>query len=71
MFIPRLKLSNVHGESVGPRPGDSPFTLWRRQFPIRLGFAMTINIPKGKVSVRSASICRHRALAMDSCTLLC
>ncbi|GBN37068.1 hypothetical protein AVEN_2251-1 [Araneus ventricosus] len=39
-FIPRITLS--------PSDSNLPFQLQRRQFPIRLGFAMTINKSRGQ-----------------------
>src|SRR5689334_13669875 len=40
MFIPRVRLS--------PSDLDLPFKLIRRQFPIKLSFAMTINKAQGQ-----------------------
>ena len=40
-FIPRISLMSAPGL-------DLPFTLRRRQFPVRLGFAMTINKAQGQ-----------------------
>ena len=40
MFIPRI--------SITPSDADLPFKLIRRQFPIRLAFAMSINKAQGQ-----------------------
>ena len=40
VFIPRIRLQ--------PSDADLPFTLIRRQFPIKLSFAMTINKAQGQ-----------------------
>ena len=47
VFLPRITLS--------PSDGDFPFTLQRRQFPVRLAFAMTINKAQGQ-TLRSVGL---------------
>jgi len=48
MFIPRIELA--------PSDADMPFILRRRQFPIRLAFAMTINKSQGQ-TLEKVGIC--------------
>jgi hypothetical protein len=52
-FIPRITLT--------PSNLDLPFKLERRQFPVRLAFAMSINKAQGQ-SVRACSATRIRIL---------
>ena len=46
VFIPRIALQ--------PKDGDFPFTWQRRQFPVQVAFAMTINKAQGQTLSRVA-----------------
>jgi hypothetical protein len=61
VFIPRIDLA--------PSDSNMPFTLRRRQFPVRLAFAMTINSlsHKDKLLKRSKFAYANQCFHMDNC----
>lgn len=63
VFIPRIQLSPDVEDMI-------PFQWSRRQFPVRVAFAMTINKAQGQTLQRvGVYTCRSHALPMGSCTL--
>ena len=62
VLIPRICLS--------PSKEEIPFNVRRKQFPIRLGFAMTIN-HKDNHTMKSVSTFQHQSLVMVNYTWFC
>ena len=63
VFIPRINLSTASDSGL-------PFTLNRKQFPVKLSYAVTINKSQGQtLSKVGIFFCQHLSLPMVSCTL--
>jgi PIF1-like helicase/Helicase len=63
VFIPRVTLT--------PSDNDLPFTLKRRQFPIRLAFAMTINKAQGQTMSRVGIYLRNEVFSHGQLYVAC
>ena len=57
VFVPRIILI--------PKPGEYPFEWWRRQFPVKPAFAMTINKSQGNKLLVRISFCLLMAIILQ------